>query len=195
MNVYLVVAACVYVACKTEECPQHIRTINSEAKVLWPDYITPDPTKLAECEFYLIEELDTYLIVHHPYRSLLAISRAMMETYPQLALTPEELQSAWSMINDSYATDLLMIFPPHVIATACIFITIVLKSPLVRPTRPPERIKARIDLLVSFLGDSGIDLEKTSESIQELISLYTMWEKYDENRCREILCSELLGRN
>jgi cyclin C len=188
----VVVAACVYVACKTEECPQHIRTINSEAKVLWPDYITADPTKLAECEFYLIEELDTYLIVHHPYRSLTEISKAMMETYPQLALTPEELQSAWSMINDSYATDLLMVSSPHIIATACIFVTVVLKSPLVRPTRPPERIKARIDLLVSFLGDSGIDLEKTSESIQELISLYIVWEKYDENRCRDLISNELL---
>jgi cyclin C len=32
-----------------------------------------DNTKLAEMEFYLIEELDFHLIVFHPYRSLVQI--------------------------------------------------------------------------------------------------------------------------
>jgi cyclin C len=193
VNVYLVVASCVYVACKAEECPQHIRTVTSEARVLWPDYISPDPTKIAECEFYLIEELDTYLIVHHPYRSLNGLVQAMSDMHSELALSSDELQSVWSSINDSYATDLLLICAPHIIAMACIYMTIVLKSPLVRPSRPPERIKARIDLLVSFLGESGIDVEKLSECVQEMISLYKRWELYDENACRNQLAKSLVG--
>ena len=32
-----------------------------------------DNTKLAEMEFYLIEELDFHLIVFHPYRSLVQL--------------------------------------------------------------------------------------------------------------------------
>lgn len=192
INVYLMVTACVYVACKAEECPQHIRTITSEARALWPDYVTPDPTKVAEAEFYLVDELEAYLIVHHPHKSLLQMVQAMVETYANLAISPEELQSAWSVVNDSYATDLLLIYPPHLIAAAAIYTTVVLRSPLVRPSRPPERIKARIDLLVSFLGKSGIDLEKVAECLQEMISLYVRWAAYDESACRNKIADSLL---
>lgn len=193
VNVYLVIAACVYLACKTEECPQHIRTIASEARVLWPDFITHDATKIAECEFYLIEELDTQLITHHPYKSLIEIARSMSQSYNQLALTSEEIQSAWSIINDSYACDAIFLSPPHIIAVAAVFITVVLKSPLVRPARPPERIKQRIDLLSLYLGESGIDLEEVAVCIQELISLYARWEHFDEAACRGVIARELLG--
>ena len=35
-NPYLVVATALYLACKMEECPQHIRVIVSEARQTWP---------------------------------------------------------------------------------------------------------------------------------------------------------------
>ena len=35
-NPYLVLATCVYIACKVEECPQHIRAVASEARTFWP---------------------------------------------------------------------------------------------------------------------------------------------------------------
>ena len=35
-NPYLVLATCVYLACKMEECPQHIKVVASEAKAFWP---------------------------------------------------------------------------------------------------------------------------------------------------------------
>lgn len=34
---------------------------------------TSDNTKLAEMEFYLIEELDFHLVIFHPYRSLVQL--------------------------------------------------------------------------------------------------------------------------
>jgi len=34
-NIYLMVATSVYLACKMEECPQHIRTIVSESKTIF----------------------------------------------------------------------------------------------------------------------------------------------------------------
>jgi hypothetical protein len=34
-NPYLVVATCLYIACKMEECPSHIRTVVNEAKNEW----------------------------------------------------------------------------------------------------------------------------------------------------------------
>lgn len=35
-NPYLVIATALYLACKMEECPQHIRVVVSEARQVWP---------------------------------------------------------------------------------------------------------------------------------------------------------------
>jgi hypothetical protein len=35
-NPYLVLTTAFYLACKTEECPQHIRFVVGEARGLWP---------------------------------------------------------------------------------------------------------------------------------------------------------------
>ncbi|CCG25586.1 Ssn8 protein [Candida orthopsilosis Co 90-125] len=132
INVYLLVTTCLYVACKIEECPQHIRLIVSEARNLWPEYIPQDVTKLAEFEFYLIEEMDSYLLLHHPYKSLLQLKNYFEQKYGiyGFKLTDEELQNCWSLINDSYITDLHLLLPPHIIAVAAVYITIVLKKNL-----------------------------------------------------------------
>src|SRR6188768_4068478 len=64
-NPYLVMATAVYLACKMEECPHHIRMVAGEARSLWPNEITTiDPGKLGECEFFLISEMNSQLIVH-----------------------------------------------------------------------------------------------------------------------------------
>jgi cyclin C len=39
-NPYLVMATAVYLACKMEECPQHIRFVVSEARTFWPGMFT-----------------------------------------------------------------------------------------------------------------------------------------------------------
>lgn len=132
INVYLLVTTCLYVACKIEECPQHIRVITLEARNLWPEYIPHDVTKLAEFEFYLIEEMDMYLFLHHPYGSLLQIRDLLLanESHYGFVLSDDELQHSWSLVNDLYITDLHLLFPPHIIAVAAIYITIVLKKNL-----------------------------------------------------------------
>ena len=38
-NPYLVIATAFYLACKMEECPQHIRVVVSEARNMWPGKI------------------------------------------------------------------------------------------------------------------------------------------------------------
>lgn len=70
----MVVAAAVYLACKIEECPQHIKVVTQEIQTVWGlGKVSGETQKLAEAEFYLINELDTFLIVHHPYRILSAL--------------------------------------------------------------------------------------------------------------------------
>lgn len=37
-NPYLMLATSLYLACKMEECPQHIRILVGEARTMWPGF-------------------------------------------------------------------------------------------------------------------------------------------------------------
>ena len=120
-NPYLVLATAVYLACKMEECPQHIRLVAQEARSLWPaDFMGLDTSKLGECEFFLISEMNSQLIVHQPYRTLTTLQA-------EFALSPEEVTLAWSVINDAFMTDLPLLYPPHVIACTAVLLAAVLR--------------------------------------------------------------------
>lgn len=260
INVYLLVTTCLYAACKIEECPQHIRLIISEARNLWPEYIPQDMTKLAEFEFYLIEEMDLFLLLHHPYKSLLQVRDYLIENQSiyGFILTDEELQNSWSLINDSYVTDLHLLFPPHIVAMATIYITIVLKKNLSslrvgnnsmvsdpatdniakqdsQRKQNPSSINTedlisltngtshdtndmtysssnnaleangfqdmkidentiKINKFMNFLDHSHINLNEVVEAIQDIINLYVVWNRYNENSVKKALQNMLLNR-
>lgn len=42
-NPFLVITTALYLACKMEECPQHIRLMNQEARSLWTGTVVPQP--------------------------------------------------------------------------------------------------------------------------------------------------------
>lgn len=210
-NPYLVVTTAFYLACKMEECPQHIRFVVAEARNFWPDFIALDVSKLGECEFALISEMNSQLIVHHPYRTL-------SELQPELALTSDEVALAWSVINDHYLTDLPLLYPPHVIAVMAIIVAVVFKpsqtnfhgsaAPIASAMRdggmnilaalgdrngsgPP----ARIQKLIAWLAESEVDIRAVIECTQELVSLYEVWEQYSEKHCKELLGRMIKSRN
>ncbi|RYP60993.1 hypothetical protein DL770_009878 [Monosporascus sp. CRB-9-2] len=141
-NPYLVIATALYLACKMEECPQHIRLVVQEARSLWQGKISHEPTpskirstngsadhtdllaldvgRLGECEFFLISEMNSHLIVHQPYRTLTSLQS-------DLFLSQDEVNIAMSVINDHYMTDLPLLYPPHVIALTAILLSLVLR--------------------------------------------------------------------
>jgi len=216
-NPYLVMATCLYLALKMEECPQHIRIVVSEAKTCWPDVMPTDTAKLAECEFYVISEMNSYLIVHHPYRTL-------QELTPSLGISGEENNMSWQVINDSCLTDLPLIYPPHIIALTAIFLSVVLKPSLSQASLHAAASSAasvsvagtaggggtgstpgsttslaasgqgpqtRIGKLLNWYAESKVDMEAIIDCTQEIISLYDVWEAFTvsaEKTCREQLC-------
>ncbi|KAG0329546.1 hypothetical protein BGZ99_001548 [Dissophora globulifera] len=119
----LVAATCIYLACKIEECPQHIKHIITEMKGALANHggFEYDTSKVAEFEFYLLEELEFYLIVYHPYRDLTIIAK-------ELKLEESNLQTAWFVINDSYRTDVCLLYAPHMIALAALYIICVVHA-------------------------------------------------------------------
>ncbi|OWY48304.1 hypothetical protein CUC08_Gglean007703 [Alternaria sp. MG1] len=199
-NPALVLATALYLACKMEECPQHIRMVLAEARHCW-DTSFNDVSKIGECEFTLISEMNSQLILHHPYRSL-------AELQTQFQLTQEENALAWSIINDHYLTDLPLLHAPHVIAITAMFLAVVLKpiGSQVNATgmnnalqtlgnaRGGQGMQARIQKLVDWLAESSVDIEAVVECTQELISLYEVWETYTDKTCKDQIAKFVKAR-
>ncbi|MCJ1311960.1 RNA polymerase II holoenzyme cyclin-like subunit [Agyrium rufum] len=203
-NPYLVITTAMYVACKMEECPHHIKSLASEARALWPDFMLADVFRIGECEFFLISEMNCQMIVHHPYRTL-------NELQKELSLTSEEFSSSWLIVNDQYMADIPLLFAPHLIAITAVFLAIVL-----RPAQPhglhgtaagnlsavnlmrtghtaiienafQGTPQEKIQHLIKWLADSEIELRAVIDCTQEMISLYEIWESYSEKTCKEQL--------
>lgn len=234
-NPYLVLTTAFYLACKVDECPQHIRFVVGEARGLWPgkaryipwlartqfykanllppEFITPDVAKLGECEFALISEMSSQLILHHPYRTL-------TELQPEIPLSSDEVALAWSVINDHYLTDLPLLHPPHVIAIMAIIVAVVFKpshsgnfggsaqSALTGAMREgggvnmlaalSDKISSgppRMQKLVQWLAESEVDIKAVIECTQELLSLYEIWEQYNEKQCKELIGRMVKSKN
>ena len=165
------------------------------------DFITSDISKVGECEFFLISEMNCQLIVHHPYRTL-------TDLQTDLNISQDEVTLSWSIINDHYMTDIALLFPPHVMAVTAIFLALVLKptqclqgtsstaTAMASATQsikdvplmdnvPSSSAQAKIQHLVKWLAESEIDIKAMIDCTQEIISLYDIWERYSEKTCKE----------
>lgn len=154
------------------------------------------------------------MIVHHPYRSLVALQSTF-------SLTPEESSLAWTILNDHYMTDLPLLYPPHLIAITAILLALVLRpsagnsnmsansassmtnavqsalssasnqarSNTSSPGAPKQAgaggPRNKIQKLSSWLAESNIDIEGLIDCTQEIISLYEVQEQYNEKLCKE----------
>jgi cyclin C len=173
------------------------------------EFFSTDTSKLGECEFFLISEMNSQMIVHQPYRSLLALQSTF-------SLAQDESSLAWSIINDHYMTDLPLLHAPHIIALTAILLALVLRPTAVvgnptagnsatsiataaqsainsanqaRTTPPAERLngpsRTKIQKLSSWLAESDIDIEGIVDCTQEIISFYDLQEQYNEKITRE----------
>ncbi|KAI5060074.1 hypothetical protein GOP47_0024494 [Adiantum capillus-veneris] len=108
----LVAPTCLYLASKAEESTVQAKLlIFYMKKTKKCSYEVPD---ILHMEMRLLEALDFYLIIYHPYRSLIQLL--------QDAGITEMTKITWSLVNDLYKTDLILMYPPFMIALACIFV-------------------------------------------------------------------------
>jgi len=234
---FIVIAACCYVAAKAEESPVHIKNVLSEARSLFSNEnygIKPFPSdnsKLAEMEFYLVDDLECDLTIFHPYRTLMSLCKKEGSSEDgdteagelgvgvdggprywgtgegQLELQEGALQMAWFIVNDTYRSELCLLYPPHLIAIAAIYLTVVLHVPTratiqaqrqaeleVPAPQPPRRSsrqasnasapsmqkKANQDIIGFFAG-LNVSMPLIATIAQEIISLYTLWDRYKED--------------
>jgi cyclin C len=236
-NPFLIMTTAVYLACKMEESPQHIRLMLGEAARHWPELGVTESSKIGECEFALISTLSSRLIVHHPYRSL-------TELAPLFSLSHEEQTFAHNIINDSYNTDLPLLYPPHIVAITAMFLAVVL-----RPTGQPSGLQnyasssstpqsaaplpspgghqmsptsagpaggpamsaaaaqnallsglsgfkqtgPKLGKLVDWLAESKVDMNAIVDATQEMVSLYEVWEQFNERACKDAVMKFMQG--
>ncbi|KAJ8527176.1 hypothetical protein K7X08_029653 [Anisodus acutangulus] len=117
----LVAPTCLYLASKAEESTVQARLLVFYIKKLYSDEKYKYEIKdILDMEMKVLEALNYYLVVYHPYRSL--------SPFLQDAGMNDVTQLTWGLINDTYKMDLILIHPPHLITLACIYIASVLKD-------------------------------------------------------------------
>lgn len=139
------------------------------------EHISSDTTKLAECEFYVIEEMSAFMIIHHPYRTLQHIANL-------IGLQHQDLMVAWTIINDTYASDLPLLYPPHIIALTAIYMAFFTPSQLRSTAKATSNVMHT--KLIEWYAQSGVDMEAIAEVTQEIICLYHVWKDYKAKDCK-----------
>ncbi|KAH9968051.1 cyclin-like protein [Russula dissimulans] len=232
---FIVIAACCYVAAKAEESPVHIKNVVSESRLMFSQEgygiknFPSDNSKLAEMEFYLVSDLECDLIVFHPYRTLLTLcgkeaAQAVVSEAGEvgvgidngprywgtgegrLELEEGPLQTAWFIINDTYRSELCLLYPPHMIAIAAIYLTLVLndktreaiQAQSTAPAPAPRRSSRTTSSgsahrgkpasapppppqdFVGFMAGLRVSLPTVAMIAQEILSLYALWERYSD---------------
>ncbi|XP_064026261.1 cyclin-C isoform X1 [Pogoniulus pusillus] len=148
----LMAPTCVFLASKVEEfgVVSNTRLISAATSVLKTRFSYAFPKEfpyrmnhILECEFYLLELMDCCLIVYHPYRPLLQYVQDMGQEDMLLPL-------AWRIVNDTYRTDLCLLYPPFMIALACLHVACVVQQKDAR----------------QWFAELSVDMEKAQQASQ-----------------------------
>ncbi|KAI9141536.1 cyclin-like protein [Paraphysoderma sedebokerense] len=166
----LVLCTCYYLACKIEESPQYVKTIVNEFRHGMQGHggFLYDISDVTEFEFYLLEDLEFNLIIYHPYRPLLQYTNS-------INLDKSILQTAWFIVNDSYRTDVCLLYPPYMIALAAIYMSVVFNSKVKVGEGDKEKD------MREWFSELSVDVEKIIEITQDLLTLYSHWSQYAES--------------
>ncbi|KAL8496169.1 hypothetical protein ACS0TY_020040 [Phlomoides rotata] len=120
----LVAPTCLYLASKAEESTVQARLlvfyVKKIANTYNDDRYRYEIKDILEMEMKILEALNYYLVVFHPYRSLTQLL--------QDAGMNDATQLTWGIVNDTYKMDLVLMHPPHLIALACIYVASVHKE-------------------------------------------------------------------
>ncbi len=111
----LIAPVSLYLAAKTEEHTLQAKIVVAQMAALYAaDHQYPySVNHIYDYEFKIIAALDFDLIIFHPYRPLMQ--------YAADANLSDLLATAWPILNDSFRSDICLLYPPYVIAIACMF--------------------------------------------------------------------------
>lgn len=106
----------------------------------------------------------------HPYRSLTQICN-------ELGMRDLAVQYAWFIVNDSYRTDVCLLYSPHLIALAAIYLTVVLNHAEFTPGPAGEQRDMK-----QWFADLNVDMNSIIEISQEILAIYEVWSDWKEEK-------------
>jgi len=110
----LIAVTCLYLSSKVEECITQAKKCSTKMKELDHSF-NYTMNDILECEFYVLEELDFCLVIYHPYKSLpLFLANSGLE--------PDTIEVVWGIVNDSYKTDVCLMYAPYVVGLGCVYL-------------------------------------------------------------------------
>lgn len=146
-----VAPAAVYLAAKAEETHFPMKTLfqaMARLSTKFPAVPLLDVKAFADLEMLVMEKLDFLLLVWHPEPDL-----HVLLSSPRCAGLA---QHAWSIMNDSYQTRVLLLHPPHIVAISCIVIAAVFHNKDIR----------------EWLGSLNADLDQVNEAVDMITHVY-----------------------
>jgi len=167
----LMAPTCVFLASKVEEFGviSNTKLINTCSAIIknhlnyaFPGIEFPYRSQMIlECEFFLLENMDCCLVIFQPYRPLVQFCQDLGQ-----GLEDSLLPVAWKFVNDSFRTDVCLLYPPFQIALACLHMASVLYGKDLR----------------SWFSELSVDMEKIQEITRHILNLYELWKSYDEKK-------------
>jgi len=72
---------------------------------------------------------------------------------------PELLETAWKFVNDAYFTDVVLLYPPHVVALAAVYSGAFMHNKDVS----------------SWFGDLNVNINDIGQAVTEIMRVYEVW--------------------
>ncbi|KUF80029.1 Cyclin-C [Phytophthora nicotianae] len=186
---HLVVGTVFFLASKVEESQLSLTTVASVLHHYTTTGVDEDESMytfqdkdILECEFYVIEALQFDLILHHPFPSLLqygyinlyCISRLLRTNnlsldcrfLDEFEIHEECLQLAWQLVQYSYRTDIILLYPPFMVAYAAAYISC--RDAGYDAAQVFASVNIKKDLLLKIVGEfqEAVEDEKRLYAVQ-----------------------------
>jgi len=131
-----------------------------------------------DCEFYLLELIDCCLVVFHPYRPLIRYVNDLTKNNSiQGDIQGDILSVAWNVVNDTYRTDVILMYPPYMIALASLHVACIMQS-------TEDAAREWFSLL-------NVDMDKLMEISAMIVDLYDIWNNFDSKTEMEQLLNKI----
>ncbi|GBG28750.1 Cyclin-C [Hondaea fermentalgiana] len=159
----LIAVTCLYLAAKVEELGQYnlrdllkkVQEVQSREGFQIPKY---SHQHVHDFEFHILDALSFDLVVFHPYQYL--------SKYVRDAQIEDQIcvDAAWSILNDSYLSDVILLYPPYLIAIAAFYMACVQTN--VDSKKWFSQLNVRLDV-VREIAQLIIDMYKGRAAVAE----------------------------
>ncbi|RWS01346.1 cyclin-C-like isoform X2, partial [Dinothrombium tinctorium] len=134
---------------------------------------------------------DCCLIVYHPYRPLVQYVQDLKEMRDPKEHNSKEskddiLNISWNVVNDTYRTDIPLLYAPHLISigTNEFFINVDELTVFLKQIACMQVacVIAQKDYYKQWFAELNVDLDKILEITRQILNLYEMWKNFDDKK-------------